>query len=98
MEIYRSDDLLNWTKQPDRILETPGKGPEDQAIGGHCEVVVNNDHAYVFYFTHPGRRKDKPAVPGSIDERRSLIQLAELHYKEGTLWCDRDEPVHISLK
>jgi predicted GH43/DUF377 family glycosyl hydrolase len=98
MEIYHSDDLLNWTKQPDRILENPGKGIDDQAIGGHCEVVVNHDQAYVFYFTHPGRRKDHPATQGTVEERRSLIQVATLHYKDGALWCDRDEPVFIHLK
>ncbi|MBS1562913.1 MAG: glycosyl hydrolase [Bacteroidetes bacterium] len=97
MEIYSSDDLLTWTKQPNRILEEPGKGIDDQAIGGHCDVVVNDGHAYVFYFTHPGRRKDKPAARGSVEERRSLIQLAELHYKDGAIVCDRDEEVHIHL-
>ncbi|HEY4148259.1 MAG TPA: family 43 glycosylhydrolase [Chitinophagaceae bacterium] len=98
MDIYSSDDLLNWKKQPDRILEAPGKGLDDQAIGGHCDVVVNHDKAYVFYFTHPGRRKDKPAPPASFEGRRSLIQVAELHYKDGALWCDRDEPVFINMK
>lgn len=98
MEVYSSDDLLTWKKQPDRILETPGKGLDDQAIGGHCDVVVNNDKAYVFYFTHPGRRKDKPAPATSFEARRSLIQVAELHYKDGTLWCDRDEHVIINMK
>ena len=78
MELYYSDDLLKWTKQPKRILEEPGKGIDDQAIGGHCDVVVNNDRAYVFYFTHPGRRKDNPAAKSSFDDKRSVIQLAEL--------------------
>lgn len=97
MDIYHSDDLLHWTRQPDRILATPGKGKYDQAIGGHCDVVVNNDKAYVFYFTHPGRVKnDGSGAP--VDAKRSLIQVAELHYKDGALWCDRDEPVYIQLR
>jgi hypothetical protein len=98
MEIYFSDDLLNWTKQTNRILELPGNGTDDQAIGGHCDVLVNAGHAYVFYFTHPGRRKDKPATPGSFDSKRSVIQLTELFYKNGELTCDRDQPVQIKLK
>ncbi|HEY6503067.1 MAG TPA: family 43 glycosylhydrolase [Chitinophagaceae bacterium] len=98
MEVYSSDDLLKWTKQPSRILEEPGKGKDDQAIGGHCDVVVNGDKVYVFYFTHPGRRKDKPASRGSFDDKRSVIQLAELHYINGEITCDRDAPVMISLK
>jgi len=98
MELYSSDDLLNWKKQNERILENPGKGTDDQAIGGHCDVVVNKDRAFVFYFTHPGRRKDKPAAAGSAEERRSVIQVAELHMKDGIAWCDRDEPLKFSLK
>lgn len=98
MEVYSSTDLLSWTKQKERILEAPGKGKDDQAIGGHCEVIVNNGKAYVYYFTHPGRRKDKPAPKGSFDDNRSLIQVAELEYKDGVITCDRDKPVRLKLK
>jgi hypothetical protein len=97
MEIYSSDDLLTWTKQSSRILEDPGKGLDDQAIGGHCDVVVNNGRAFIFYFTHPGRRKDKPAVRNSFEDKRSVIQLAELKYTNGEITCDRDEPVAIKI-
>ena len=98
MEIYYSDDLSKWTKQNTRILEQPGKGLDDQAIGGHCDVVVNNGKAYVYYFTHPGRSKTNAAARGSIDDKRSVIQLAELKYVNGELICDRDEPVSSKLK
>jgi hypothetical protein len=93
MEIYSSDDLLKWTKQPNRILENPGKGKDDQAIGGHCDIVVDDDRAFVYYFTHPGRSKANPAAKGSFDDKRSVIQIAELHYANGEITCDRDEPV-----
>jgi predicted GH43/DUF377 family glycosyl hydrolase len=98
MEIYSSDDLLKWTKQPNRILENPGKGKDDQAIGGHCDVVVNNGKAYVFYFTHPGRTKEKQSGQTALDTKRSVIQLAELKYTNGEITCNRDEPVSIQLK
>lgn len=98
MEVYSSADLLKWTRQKDRILEQPGKGKDDQAIGGHCEVIVNNGKAYVYYFTHPGRRKDQPAAKGSFDDKRSVIQVAELEYKDGQITCDRDKPLRIKLK
>jgi sucrose-6-phosphate hydrolase SacC (GH32 family) len=98
MEVFSSDDLLNWKKQPIRILELPGKGIDDLAIGGHCDVVINKGHAYIFYFTHPGRRKDRPAARGSFDDKRSVIQLAELKYVNGEIVCNRDEPVYIKLK
>lgn len=98
MEIFSSDDLMNWRKQPQRILENPGKGKDDQAIGGHCDVVVNDGKAYVYYFIHPGRNKIKPAVKGSFDDKRSVIQIAELEYSNDTVTCDRDKPVTIKIK
>lgn len=97
MEVFSSDDLLKWKKQSTRILELPGKGKDDQAIGGHCDVVVNDNRAFVFYFTHPGRRKDQPAAKGSFDDKRSVIQVAELFYVNGEIVCDRDQPVLIKL-
>lgn len=97
MDVYSSTDLLTWTKQTNRILEGPGKGTDDQAIGGHCDVMVNNNKAYIFYFTHPGRRKDMPAAKNSFEDKRSVIQLAELHYTNGEIICDRDEPLKIKL-
>jgi beta-xylosidase len=98
LEVYSSTDLLTWNKQPNRILEAPGKGTDDGVNGGHCDVVVNDGKAYVFYFTHPGRRKEMPALKNSFDDKRSVIQLAELHYANGEITCDRDEPITIQLK
>lgn len=98
MEVYSSNDLLAWKKQINRILENPGKGKDDQAIGGHCDVIVNNGRTFVYYFTHPGRGKTNPAAKGSFDDKRSVIQLAELKYVNGEIVCDRDEPVVIKLK
>lgn len=98
MEIFFSDDLLHWKKQAHRILENPGKGKDDQAIGGHCDVVVCNNRAMVFYFTHPGRSKANPAAKGSFEDKRSVIQLAELKYVNGEIICDRDEEVNIKLQ
>lgn len=93
MEVYRSDNLLQWTKQEQRILEAPGSGKDDHAIGGHCDVVVNDGKAYVIYFTHPGRGRDHPAPKTSFDFRRSVLQLAELNLNDGQVECDRDRPV-----
>ncbi|MDB5210330.1 MAG: glycosyl hydrolase [Sediminibacterium sp.] len=96
MDVYSSDDLLNWKKQPNRILEEPGAGKDDQAIGGHCDVVVKDNRAFVYYFTHPGRRKDMPAAKNSFDDKRSVIQVTELHYSNGVVTCSKDEPVYVN--
>jgi beta-xylosidase len=97
MEVYQSNDLLKWKKQASRILEEPGKGAEDAAIGGHADVIVSGEHAYIYYFTHPGRSKDKPSPNQSVAARRSLIQVAELEYINGVITCDRDKPVYVKL-
>jgi len=59
---------------------------------------VNDGRAFVYYFTHPGRSKVNPAAAGSFDDKRSVIQLAELKYINGEIMCDRDEKLIIKLK
>ena len=98
MGIYKSDDLKTWKRQEKRILELPGKGKDDQSIGGHCDVLVNDGHAYIFYFTHPGRVGAKSNWKDGTETRRSVIQLGELQYENGEITCDRDVPVNIRLK
>lgn len=98
MSIYQSDDLTTWKRQEKRILELPGTGKDDQAIGGHCDVLVNDGRAYVFYFTHPGRLGDKKTWKDGLETRRSVIQLGELKYENGEISCNRDEAVNIQLK
>jgi hypothetical protein len=95
--VYRSPDAQTWTRQDATLLEQPGRGVDDGVMGGHADVVVSGDRAWVFYFTHPGRqgpdaKKDGPA------QRRSSIQVAELMEQGGVLSVDRDRPVHIRLE
>jgi hypothetical protein len=61
-----------------------------------------SDHAYIFYFTHPGWQ-DTEMVNGLLDpvqavrEQRTSIHAARLHVEEGVLVCTRDlnSPVHL---
>jgi hypothetical protein len=94
--VFRSDDAEKWEAQPDNLLQKPGEGNEDQVAGQHPDVVVNGDRAYLFYFTHPGRRGED-ARRDDTEQRRSSIQVVELHERDGWLTCDRDEPTHIKL-
>jgi len=94
--IYSSGDCLTWTRQPENLLEKPGKGPDDKVKGGHPDVVVSGDRAFLFYFTHPGRMDDTPK-DDLYQQRRSSIQVVELKYKDGRLTCDRDKPTTIRL-
>ena len=95
--VYSSDDLVNWKRQPKNILQEPGKGKDDKVMGGHPDVVVSGNRAFVFYFTHPGRTPENKGKDG-YEQRRSSIQVAELEYADGQIVCDRDKPVYINLK
>ena len=95
--VYNSDDCLKWTRQAKNLLEEPGKGPDDKVKGGHPDVVVSNNRAFLFYFTHPGRQNNTPKS-SLYEQRRSSIQVVELEYKDGQLTCDRDKPTYIQLQ
>ena len=95
LAVYHSSDATQWTKQPETLLVTPGTGEDDKVHAGHADVVVSGDRAFLFYFTHPGRR---PGAPRSdTEQRRSSVQVVELKHKDGQLTCDRDLPTHIQL-
>lgn len=94
--VFRSDDALNWQKQSQNLLATPGSGADDGVMGNHCDVVVNGERAYLFYFTHPGRR-GPDAKKDTTEQRRSSIQVVELREENGWLTCDRDQPTRIKL-
>ena len=98
LAVYSSDDLMNWVRQSGgNLLATPGKGDDDSVIGHHCDVVISNNRAYLFYFTHPGLAPGAPKT-GKYAHQRSSIQVTELTYTDGRLSCDRDAPAYISLK
>lgn len=94
--VYQSNDAVSWTRQKDNLLKEPGTGSEDHVKGGHPDVVVSGSRAYLFYFTHPGR-KGSNADKDTHEQRRSLIQVVELEYKDGQLTCDRNKPTYIHL-
>ncbi|WNH12701.1 family 43 glycosylhydrolase [Thalassobellus suaedae] len=95
--VYSSQDFINWKRQEKNILQIPGTGKDDMVKGGHPDVIVQGDKAYVFYFTHPGRTP-KNAEIDSYETRRSTIQVAELEYDNGDIICNRNKPVYINLK
>lgn len=94
--VYHSTDASNWQRQPDNILGTPGTIPTDRTIGHHADVILSGQRAYIFYFTHQGGPDNDPSLPHS--DSRTVIQVAELHWKDGALTVDRDQPTHIWLE
>tara|TARA_R110000868_G_scaffold107780_2_gene294766 strand:- start:24574 stop:25587 length:1014 start_codon:yes stop_codon:yes gene_type:complete len=96
ISVYKTDDFIHWKKQKNNILKEPGMGEDDGVKGGHPDVVVNGDKAYIFYFTHPGRTPENKGVD-NYETRRSSLQVAELKYVDGEIKCDRNKKVQINL-
>lgn len=96
LAVYRSDDALHWQRQAGNLLQTPGTGTDDEVIGGHPDVVVNGDRAWLFYFTHPARRGPDAKNDGPL-QRRSVIQVTELTQVGSTLSVQRDAPAYLRL-
>lgn len=95
--VYSSDDLINWTRQKNNLLQEPGKGLDDQVKVQHPDMVVSREHAYLYYFTHAGQYM-LPEECDGYAHRRSSLRVTELKYKEVELSCNRDKPVHIYLE
>ena len=94
--VYSSDDAKTWTVQPELLLAQPGKTPTDRAKGQHADVVVADGRAFIFYFTHQDGADAKPGDPNW--SRRSVIQVAELIFRNGQITCDRDVPTNVDLQ
>ena len=102
LRVYCSKDLNNWAKQG-LILDTPSSRLEDTPSGAHADVQVLGDKAYIFYFTHPGRKthivEGERNADGALPyhKRRSSLQVGELEFKDGTLVCDHDKHFYFYL-
>lgn len=93
--VYHSTDLLHWVVQPQNLLAKPGKAPTDWSEGHHCDVIVNGNHAFIYYFTHQGGADLDPNLPHS--SQRTVLQVAELQFNNGTLVAERDQPTYVDL-
>jgi len=93
--VYRSTDAIHWTRQRSNLLATPGKTPTDRSEGHHADVIVSNQHAFLFYFVQQGGPDAIPGAPNS--ERRSVLQVVELKEVDNELQADRDKPAFVTL-
>ncbi|WP_258104207.1 family 43 glycosylhydrolase [Marinoscillum sp. MHG1-6] len=94
--VYFSNDLENWQKQENRILQRPGKYTDDRVKGQHPDVVVQGEKAFIYYFTHPGKTPENAGID-NYETRRSSLQVAELIYDEGEIKTFRNRPVYVQL-
>jgi beta-xylosidase len=94
--VYSSKDATHWTRQQDNLLEQPGTQPSDRSVGHHPDVVISNDgRAYLYYFTHMVGPDLDPKLPHSA--QRTVMQVTELHEKNGVLSADRNAPTYVYL-
>jgi hypothetical protein len=92
LRVHRSEDAESWTEQ-ERVLVTPGKRRDDGWYGQHPDVVQTGDRAFIFYFVHPERTGQESFTFEDympIEYKRSSLQIAELGFENGVLYCDRD--------
>ncbi len=97
LAVYGSVDGERWTRQEGSLLESPGTGADDKVAGQHADVIVNGDRAWLFYFTHPGRKANAKQAD-DYATRRSSIQVVELEERDGKLTTNRNAATHIALR
>ncbi len=98
--VYRSDDAEHWERQG-TILDVPGRRTEDGVIGGHADIEVQGDRAFIFYFTHPAWLRTEQYGMNDTHPyhvKRTSIQVAELELINDKLVCDRNKPFDFTLQ
>jgi len=97
--VHRSKDGNKWEVQPGSPLlpDDEGTGTDDVPNALHANVVISNDRAYLYYFTHPGRTgNDK--LKDTYEQRRTSIQVVELELnEEGWINANRNKPTRVQL-
>lgn len=97
--VYETEDFITWERRKN-ILDQPGIRPEDGVVGGHADVLVCGEKAYIFYFTQPNMTQEikfNPELGRRYEIVRSTIQVAELDYDGENLICDRDKVFELEL-
>ncbi|KPL15702.1 MAG: hypothetical protein AMS26_06910 [Bacteroides sp. SM23_62] len=91
--VYKSDDISHWDFQG-VVLKEAGNRPYDNSRGRHCSVAVLGDRAFIFYHVEYNRQYDGPSIYNqSFENRKSVIQMAELELVDGQLVCNRDKEI-----
>lgn len=95
--IYKSDDAENWKFQGTILLEG-GSRNLDNSMARHPSVAVINNRAFIFYHVEPWRiydEKGSPIYKQPFENRRAVLQVAELEIIDGKLHCDRNKKIEL---
>ncbi|WP_299556384.1 family 43 glycosylhydrolase [Seonamhaeicola sp.] len=102
--VYSSEDSENWKFQG-TILKEGGTRNLDSSMARHCSVAVKDDRAFIFYHVEPWRRYDLEKAKGGtkqrifeqpLENRKSVLQMAELEVVDGKLVCNRNETIILN--
>lgn len=102
--VYQSVDAENWKFQG-TILKEGGFRELDNSMARHCSVVLKDGRAFIFYHVEPWRRYDlekkngKERVPifkQPVENRRSVLQMAELEIQNGRIICNRNKEIILN--
>ncbi|MGC5172833.1 hypothetical protein ACLQ2Q_19525 [Microbacterium sp. DT81.1] len=92
MAVHRSSDAVEWVRQggPENVI-LGDSGPPERGIqiGRHGSVVVTEDDARLYYFTHPWWDGSELGTSEDADSRLSAVHVARLSVCDGTLLCAR---------
>ncbi|MFC8680241.1 family 43 glycosylhydrolase [Microbacterium ureisolvens] len=92
MAVHRSDDAVRWERQGGAdavILGESGPPRVGVQIGRHGSVVVVDDEARLYFFTHPWWDGSELADTDERSHRRSAVHVARLRVVEGVLVAER---------
>lgn len=93
--VYRSADALHWVRQKENLVEGAGRFPTDRSNGGHPDVQISDNRAFLFYFVQQEGADMLPGQPNSA--HRSVIQVVEMKDVDGELKVDRNQPTFVQL-
>lgn len=96
--VYKGYDGDKWKFQG-TILKDGGTRKMDTSMARHCSVAVVDGRAFIFYHVEPWRDyKGLPIFKQPVDNRRSVLQMAELELVDGKITCDRNKMVGIAIE
>ena len=96
--VYKGYDGDKW-KFMGTILKEGGNRKYDNSMARHCSVAVKDGRAFLFYHVEPWRDYEgEPIFRQPLENRRSVLQMAELELTDGCIYCDRDKVLNLAVE
>jgi hypothetical protein len=93
--VYESDDAAEWKFQS-FILNDTGSRKYDNSLARHCSVLIKDDRAFIVYHVEPWRDYNGINITKQpIENKRAVLQMAELKLKDGKIICIRNELIQF---